>query len=297
MQKAVTKKAALTERDTQVVLDLYKYRYLSVSQIQLLHFPSLQTAYRRLRALTELAYVKGFTVPGIPEHLYHLDNSGAELVAEQLGVGVSDLKWNRPSRAPKDYYFLRHFLKTNDFRIALTLACRGSNIDLLGFIPEYYGEKSSQGSPVKYIKDFICDIRDARAKITHTPDAVFALSKKGTPALFFLEIDRGTEVVSDQEKGVLKSVRFYLNYLISGKYQRYQEDFGCGGFKGFRTLIVTTSASRIENMRQAISNFDFAEKAKKFIWLTTDKRIQPATMFQPIWVCADRADQTEYRIG
>lgn len=47
-----TDRAYLTERDTEVMLDIYKYRYLSVSQIKRLHFPSLQTAYRRLRSLT-----------------------------------------------------------------------------------------------------------------------------------------------------------------------------------------------------------------------------------------------------
>ena len=218
-------------------------------------------------------------------------------MAERLGVQIADLKWNRPSHVPKDYYFMRHFLKAGDFRIALTLACRSSDIRLLGFIPEYYGEKSVKGAPVKYIKDFICDIVDPAQSISHTPDAVFALTKSQNAALFFLEIDRGTEVISDENKGVLKSVRFYLNYLVSGGYQRYKQDFGCSSFKGFRTLIVTTSETRVENIRQVISSFNFADKAKKFIWLTTELSIDSNIIFQPIWLSADAGDLTRYLIG
>lgn len=297
MQKEGPHNLTLTERDMKVVLDVYKYRYLSVSQIQRLHFPSLQTAYRRLRALLELRYLACFSVPGITERVYHLDRGGAALVAERLGVQIAELKWSRQNHAPKDHYFMRHFLKAGDFRIALTLACRSSDISLLGFIPEHYGEKSINGAPVKYIKDFICDIANPAQRISHTPDAVFALTKSQNTALFFLETDRGTEVISDENKGVLKSVKFYLNYLVSGAYRRYEQDFGCSPFKGFRTLIVTTSEARVENIRQVISDFNFADKAKKFIWLTTERDIESNTIFQPIWLSADVSDQTRYRIG
>ena len=63
---------------------------------------------------------------------------------------------------------------------------------------------------------------------SHTPDGVFALKKGDNAALFFVEIDRGTEIVSDPEKGVLKSIVFYLNYWVSGKFARYAKDFDDG---------------------------------------------------------------------
>jgi len=288
----------LKERDTKVILDVYKYRYLSVSQIQQLHFPSRQTAYRRLRALRGLEYLKSFTVPNVNEHLYYLSKKGAEAVAGELGVSVADLKWHRASRVPKDYYFMRHFLQVNDFRIALTLACINSDVDLLGFIPEYYGEKTDRNSVVKYIKDFVLDIKDQARKIYHTPDGVFALEKNKKAALFFLEIDRGTETLTDPEKGFLKCVDFYLNYWTSGKYHRYEADFGCEPFKAFRTLVVTTSETRLQNMRQVVSRLTFSpNSAKRFIWLTTDEKISPETMFTEMWQSADVVDSNVYRIG
>src|SRR3954471_9133210 len=99
---------AVTERDVAVMLDVYKHRYLSVSQIQRLHFPSLQTAYRRIRALTDLKLLIGFTAPQISEHIYYLSRSGAAMVAESLGLTIDRLAWSEATRAPKDYYFLSH---------------------------------------------------------------------------------------------------------------------------------------------------------------------------------------------
>lgn len=291
------KGAMLTARDLALACDLYKYRYLSVSQIQRLHFPSLQTTYRRLRALSALGYLAGFLAPHIPEHIYYLEKKGAELVADALGVEATELKWASSSKKPKDYYFLRHFLATTDFRLALQAACRPAEMELLGFIPEYYGEKTKAGGVVKYIKDLVCDVHSPAEKISHTPDAVFALVKREIPALFFLEIDRGTEVISDAEKGVLKCARFYLNYLLSGGYQRYQQDFRCAPFKGFRALLVTTSEQRITHIRQAISRLAVDTRAKQFIWLTEQHRIQPYSLLQPIWVSADVDDRNIYHIG
>lgn len=291
------KGACLTGRDLAVICDVYRYRYLSVSQIRRLHFPSLQTAWRRLRALTELGYLTGFTVPNVPERIFYLESRGAEAVAGQFGVEVSDLGWSRTSHRPKDYYFIRHFLAVSDFRITLTRAAEQSGFRLLGFIPEYVGERNGRDGVRKYIRDVVCDVTDPAAKLSHTPDAVFALERGGSPALFFLEIDRGTEVVSDEMRGILKMVKFYASLLIGGEYRRYQEDFRCGPFRGFRALIVTTSEARIGHIRRAAGHLQADPKARRFIWLTESHRIGTGSIFQPLWLSADAADDYIYQIG
>ena len=288
-------KSILTGRDAAVLADVYKYRYLSVSQIARLHFPSRQTAYRRLRAMTHLKLLCGFTAPNIPEHLYYLDIAGADVVAGSLGVEVAQLCWQQNTRTPKDYYFISHFLQINDFRISLS---RGAppEVSVLGFIPEYLGGRNANGGVVKHIRDYVCDIERRQESLNHTPDGVFALIKSGMAALFFLEIDRGTEVVGNDSKGVLKACRFYLNYLLSDGYQRYSQDFACPRFRGFRTLFITTSEARIQNIRQAVAGLGFPEKATKFLWLATQGQVQD-TIFEDIWRSADPADSTRYRIG
>jgi len=291
----------LMERDVQVILDVYKYRYLSVSQIMALRFQSIQTARRRLRVLTASGYLQGFTAPGTPERMYYLERKGVEAVASHLEVSAGSLKWGKGTKAPKDYYFLKHFLKCNDFRIMLTKACEasGSEVKLLGYIPEYYGEKTDRGGMVKYIRDFVCDVHDPARLIHHTPDSVFALEKDGSSALFFLEMDRGTEVLTNPDKGFLKSVQFYLNYWIDGeKYQRYAEDFKCEPFKPFRTLFVTTSQTRVGNMRQAATGVSInPPQVKRFVWLTAEDRLSQDSIFQPVWQSVDVTDDNNYRIG
>jgi hypothetical protein len=288
--------SSITERDLAVLVNVYKYRYLTVTQIARLHFPSKQTAYRRLRSLTELHLLVGFTAPTMTEHMYFLGRPGADLVAGTLDVAVAELGWAETSRAPKDYYFLSHFVQVTDFRITLTRCCAASGLKLLGFIPEYLGSRTSAGGLIKHIKDYVCDIERANEKFNHTPDAVFALEKNGVQALFFLEIDRGTEVVSNAEKGVLKACRFYLNYLVAGGYQRYSKDFGCSDFKGFRALFITTSENRLHNIRQAVTELPVFDKAKKFIWLAIHPEIAD-TISDKVWRSADLSDTTKYQIG
>ena len=96
----------LMDRDVRVVLDIYKHRYLSVSQIAMLRFPSIQTARRRLRVLTADNYVGGFTAPGTSETIYYIERKGADIVASYLQVSLDDLKWIKSTRTPKDYYCL-----------------------------------------------------------------------------------------------------------------------------------------------------------------------------------------------
>jgi hypothetical protein len=288
-------KLQLQNRDAVLLLDLYKYRYLSFSQLTTLHFPSRIAAYRRLRILTHGGYLKAFRVPSIPERIFYLDKAGAEIVAGELHVAVEELQWYRYIKAPKDYYFLRHFLAINDFRILITQASERSPIQLLGFIPEYFGEKTVQGNVRKYIRDRVCDVTNQTLEYSHTPDAVFALGKGENAALFFLEIDRGIEIVSDPEKGFLKSIVFYLNYWKDGKWQRYCQDFD-HQFKTFRTLIITTSPQRLQHMREAVTKLPFpTSQPKRFLWGTTD--MSRDRLFTPIWQAMDVSDQTLYKIG
>lgn len=278
----------LTARDIAVLMDVYTYRYLSRSQIERLHFPSPRTCRRRLQALSELGCIRDFTVPNIPERVFYLDKKGAEALAVE--AGIEELDWHRHNRQPKDYYFLKHFLAINDFRILLTTTSQKSELNLLGFIPEYIGEQTKDGHVKKYLRDRINEY-------SHTPDAVFALEKNGNAALFFVEIDRGIEVVSDPSRGLLKAIVFYLHYWTSRIWQRYQKDFG-KEFKTFRTLIITTSKQRIQHLREATSNYPFRDShAKRFLWATIQEQATEDWIFEAIWRSMDRHDQTLYRIG
>src|SRR5919202_2963957 len=281
----------ITERDVAILIDLYNYRYLSFSQLSRLHFSSDATAYRRLRKLKNEGLVKTFHAPAIPERIFSLDKEGAKLVAAELALETDgeEVSWFRPSKTPKDYYYLRHFLAINDFRILITHACQESPITLVGFIPEYLGEKTSQGHVKKYLRDSV-------NAYSHTPDGVFALEKDGNAAIFFLEIDRGLETVSDPEKGFLKCAVFYLHYFVARKYERYEKDFGTS-FKSFRALVITPSDSRLQHMREAVTNLAFhPAQVKRFMWGTTEEKATKQLLFEPIWQSMDAEDTRLYKI-
>jgi hypothetical protein len=282
--------AQITKRDVAILFNLYNYRYLSFSQLVRLHFPSHATAYQRLRKLKRGGFVKTFTAPVIPERIFHLDKEGAKLVAAELDTEVKELSWYRYSKAPKDYYHLRHFLAINDFRILITQACVDSPITLLGFIPEYIGEQTKEGYVKKYLRDSVKDY-------SHTPDAVFCLEKDGNAALFFLEIDRGVEAVSDPARGFMKCAVFYLHYFAARKYERYEADFG-KPFKSFRALVVTPSDKRLQHMREAVTNYDFTPmQAKRFMWGTVEEKATKHLLFESIWVSMDAHDERTHKIG
>lgn len=297
--RTITKRQSgeLTERDVEVICDLYRYRYLSSEQVARLHFQSQQTANRRLRFLLSQDYLKFFTVPAIPERIFGLAKAGAEIVAEHLSVESSDLRWSHPLKVPRDHYFMKHFLQVTDFRINLANSAQKRDIKLLGFIPEYYTDKTDHGKSKKHIRDFIIDAINPSERLSHTPDGVFALEKDAKSALFFLEMDRGTETVSSPDKGVLKALKFYLNYWNDGKYQRYREDFECGEFKGFRVLLVTTSPVRIENIREACTKLYVSQlNLKQFIWLAGNDDLQKDSVLRVGWVSADISDHKIYQI-
>ena len=291
------RKIILTERDLELLLSVYRYRYLSVSQVRALHFPSAQTANRRVRLLVQADYLSAFQVPGLGERMVMLAKQGAEAVAESLLVPLPELGWDGKRTKPKDYYFIKHFLSVNDFRIALTRACEQlDDVSLLGFISEQIATKTSRGGLKKHIQDVAIGSGPAPGKIGHTPDGVFALRRGDRVALFFLEIDRGAEVLSNPERGLLKTIRFYLNYLKGGGYSRYQADFQVEEpFKAFRALFVTTSRKRLENVRTVGGRLRFdPEHAKRFLWLATDDVIDADRIFSPRWVSLDSEDEERY---
>src|SRR5215211_5094376 len=98
-----------TNRDKDILIDVYAYRYLSLSQIERLHFPSKRTCQRRLQTLHALGYLKSFTTPNLYERIFYLDKKGAEVIAYEWKTDIASLDWHRHNQ-PKDYYFLKHFL-------------------------------------------------------------------------------------------------------------------------------------------------------------------------------------------
>lgn len=283
----------VTERDLEVLGSIAEHRYLTVSQLERLHFSSAQTARRRLRLLAQAEVLKLIEVAGLPERVAALTSTGAEMLAAKSGTSVE------AGGRPQNALFIQHHLASVEFRIRLSRACAARpDLKLAGFLPEHLTRTTRSGQPQKYIRDEAPPI-GGEPLMAHTPDGVFGLERGGQVALFFLEVDRGTEVLGSGEHGVGKIVRFYLRYLVSGRFQHYKTDFGAGGdFRAFRALLVTTSPERLENIRQRCGRIAFdPPAAKRFIWLAASDLLTDGDPLQYQWRSLDPTDDSLYTIA
>jgi hypothetical protein len=285
----------VTSRDIELLVSLYRYRCLSTAQVKRLLFPSDQTVRRRLHHLAGAGYLRVLRIPGVAERVVVLADRGADLVAGQLGVPPETITYATLGREMRHPFFVQHHLDVTDFRLSLEHECRTSSFRLLGFLPEFINRRVEGGRIEKYLRDVIAT---GDGETAHVSDGVFAVERDGRAALFHVEIDRGTEVVSRPDRGVLKAMRFYLDYLRQGAYQRYRDDFGLGEpFSGFRVLFVTTSDRRITRIRDASASIDnTTDGARRFIWLAPQARIDAEGVLQATWKSLDPTDTTSYRI-
>ena len=68
--------ALITKRDIAVLVDVYKYRYLSVSQIKHYISPLTKNRMEAVTGTNQLKYLKAFTVAGYSERIFYLDQIG-----------------------------------------------------------------------------------------------------------------------------------------------------------------------------------------------------------------------------
>lgn len=186
--RAASSRTVITPRDTEVLASLAEYRYLTVSQIERLHFPSAQTARRRLRLLAKVDVMRLIEVATIPERVAALTIGGAEAPSSNSGHSAQPA-----GGRPQNPIFLQHHLAAAEFRIRLSAGCaKRTDHRLAGFLPEHLMRPRGNGQPTKYLRDEVPPL-GGEASLWHTPDGVFGLQRSGQLALFFLEVDRGTE--------------------------------------------------------------------------------------------------------
>lgn len=278
----------LTHRDMTVFASIAKMRYLTASQISLLHFPNQRKARRRLRILYEAGYLKRFERPNLEavgrgEYVYYLSAKGGKEVGENT---------NRFRRHRKSLQIIEHHLLINDFRICTGIACQGSEF-FCGFIAEYDRSDNNGNRLAKKTTDWVV-IPETKERIRFTPDAAFYIgNSEGKKLLFFLEVDRGTENVraSGKNKGFAERIRAYKLYIESKGYRRYCKEFEYD-FKGFRLLIVTNIPHRLKELKKIATEVD----PRGFVWLCLQQDVTCGTVFSTIWHMAKPDDEELHSI-
>ncbi len=146
-------------------------------------------------------------------------------------------------------FFFEHTLLLSDVMVALELACRKADgLRLL----------AAEELP---LPNGVCPALRWRVKVNNRvslgiiPDRTFALvsgkeSSEQNPAIFFLEVDRGTMPIVRKNLSQSSFYRKLLAYEATWAQGLHRSQFG---FHRFRVLTVTTSAARMNSLVEACS--------------------------------------------
>lgn len=273
----------VTERDMLILRHVGEYRVMTRQQIERLLFPpdgnqdhptKTSICRRRLCLLYHNGYLERFPAPVRAgawawRPVYRLTAKGARLISEDTGV-LDPSYWgagfDRDQRRTKvSLLFLEHTLRTNDVRIAVTLAAQSKG---------YRVEKWLDDTRLKaeHMRDHVVlhATQGRSRRVAVLPDAYIILSIGDRRAHFFLELDQAT---MSNERWRTRALA-YLDYTASGKYEaRYKT-------RSLRILTVTTTAKRLANLRAT------TEKAGggRLFWFTTyAEAMDKGILCEEIW--------------
>ena len=236
----------IEERDEQLLCDLFLHRLMSRGQIEKSYFSSTVRANARLRLLFDHNFVLRHYPPYAPfgaQAIYCIGKAAIPLVSRRLEMDLNEVKrFYRRNQTPT---FIEHTLAIVDVWLAFREA----------------QQKSQTWSMERWLAEMQCrhewDIRAAGGKWhkeTFKPDAFVRLETEAGFHPFFIEVDLG-HTSAQQFLGKLLTHR---RYLESGLFAQTYGD------QSFRTLVFTTAARRLRNLRTLIEN----ENSDLF-WFTT----------------------------
>jgi len=252
------------ERDLALLEDLWRYRALTTSQLELLRgsepnpdlrFVSRLTLTRRLKLLFHSKYVRRLARPsitGMQEPVYLLDTEGAKILSLKHG----EVTVRAPSQMPK-LAALEHILSINQFRVSLATACTCEPP------PEMLEWRTSDEAK------FLVSTR----KVTLIPDAGFTLKTSSLKLFYFLEVDLGSE----PSRVLTEKCRSYYAFWQSGEFA---QKYFCAPNVGFRVLFVAPTEKRAATILKSIQKLDAGQS---LFWVAGQEEIKPERILEPIW--------------
>ncbi len=274
----------LTDRDIEVLQDIYQFKMLTREQIERLRFPSegkedhgkTGPARRRLKLLFHNGELERIPYPVHPglwawRPVYRLSKKGAELVAKEKGIPPADLPYwgqgdDRDGRKTRvGTLFLEHRLHINDVRIALTLSAKDKGY----IIEKWIDDGELKGSQMRnYVTVPSAGHQSQRVPII--PDAYFVVNFGDKRAHFFLELDRATMTT----KRFKDKIVGYKKYIETGKYEKNYHT------RSLRVLTITTSLERLQNLKRVTEECG----GRECFWFAVfDEAVQKSPLTDPLW--------------
>lgn len=244
---------------------LARYHVLTASLVAKLSCTSEAVARRNLRRHVRPRLVSSSPLPttssGRPQNIHNITRRGFQ----NLPPEFQDEEY-RPPRITTSSPFVRHCLLTNEILASMSIACRDARYSC-HFLTESEARAATQR------------VHAGNAELL--PDAVIALSNAaGKSALFFLEVDRGTESLTV----LRRKVELYSTWHVGNTF--FRPTFATAT-RGFRVLFVLPNATRLEQLLQLTA----AEPEPRIFWCTTLDQARAAAVLGPVWRvsgCEDR---------
>jgi hypothetical protein len=266
----------VTRRDVDILRVVADYRLLTAPQIAKLFFSSLAKCRKRLFRLWQHKLLDRRFQPvrqneGAAPILYTLSRQGARYLASKAGFSGEAPAYT-PFAGRGSLLFIEHTLRRNDFRLALTLACRGSSGTRLLWWRQDNGIKDT----VTFVDK---DAKQVFRRVSVLADGFFGIEHQSRRFFYFVEIDRAT--VSSQR--MLLRFRGYYNMWLQ---KRHVKRFG---IQSFRVLIATSGEARMKKLMETARQVSTTHEAAKLFWFATFEYYdQPDSILEPIWQSASQ---------
>lgn len=245
----------MTDRDTEILLAVNRFRFLHTFQIARLVESSVASIRRRLKLLYQGRFLNRyaqFVKQGDPKPpvAYYLGEMGAQFLRER-----NEQVFVYPKSGKVKHLFFNHALDLSEFRGHLELASRHhEKVELAHFV-SYFEQEQSETKRVGYARyKLFFEFEDHEHKKTVVyPDALFVLQLQKQPhikALYFVEIDRSTESLSV----IRRKLRAYNAFYQQMQHRRFG-NFGVnadGSDRGFKLLIQCKSKKRMLSLQKAL---------------------------------------------
>ncbi|MFC1606872.1 replication-relaxation family protein [Candidatus Latescibacterota bacterium] len=271
---------------------LYEYNRLPRKMIQDLagftHRNRCQEALKELydhrpKYVDRVAYHPLNQHAGKSDYVYSLAKRGAQELSGIWGRAV-----NTPKLSKKSESYLRHTIELNQFRIFVEKACHDhSDVQLDGIIPEYKGKLGSSGIPIRTVQEKVKPNNRYGSPEIFIPDMVFVLSRGNNKALFFTEIDLGSEKKSQLVSKVLD----YEAYFKQKGFKSYSRKFKYE-FKGFRLLFV----GDLTQFQKVITELNDTNIDLGYVWGGDIESLNESNFFDKVWVIGDRDNSKRFSL-
>jgi len=209
----------LTKRDKEIILTLYKQRFLKASHIEKLFFNSKSRMQRRLKELVEENYLKRIrfkksTGEGTDEFIYSVGKESIPVVAEWTNDNVKNVKNIVMKKTPAGLSFYAHTLAEANTMIMF------NEIEGAKWWGELEWKALIGNSP------------------TLIPDGFVKFEEDGFVENYCIEVDLGTM----RTAAFQRKLNRYVNYI---------NDKNQNDFENLTILVLTNDGNRIEYLKKA----------------------------------------------